>query len=201
MIRIPEEFALTVAKWAFGASTWLQRVYSSQIPGFSTLMRSRFTQFFVWRELMNFPKSTEFLFDITSSKNIAVSGKNLNYQVNATLQAQMYAPKNGKYVPFMNFEVPLASQVALALDQGKVLARFSRVALNLQEYWSPAYVERYHPARPFARRAINKRIQTAAEGGSIAYALPRIPLAGNVSLQIQKVQKSATSTDLVFYLT
>jgi hypothetical protein len=200
MIRVPEEFVLAVVKQAFGASSWSKRTYSRQIPGFSALMRSRFAQFFVWPELIKFPKSTEFLFDIYSPKNIEVSGENLKYQVQASLQAQMHAPKQGKYIPFMDFSIPFSSQVQLSVAKGKVAAKFSGVALSLRESWAPSYVEKYHPTRAFARTKINKRIRAAAEGAATSYTLPRIPLTDELSLQVQKVQKAAQGTDLVFYL-
>jgi hypothetical protein len=200
LIRVPEEFVLTVAKQAFGASSWLKRIYSSQIPGFKSLMQSRFNQFFVWRELITFPQSTEFLFDVYSPKNIEVSGKNLKYQVKAFLQAQMYAPKNGKYIPFMDFTSPFASQVQLSLVQGKVQAKFSDVSLHLQEHWDSSYLGRYDPYRTFDGSTISKRIQKSAEGSATSYALPKIPLTDNLLLQLQKVQKSSQGTDLVFYL-
>ncbi len=199
-LRIPEEFVLIMAKQAFGANSWLQRVYSSQLPGFSSLMQSRFSQFFIWCELMSFPKSAEFLFDTYSQKNIEVAGENLNYQVRASLRAEMYAPKNGRYIPFMNFRAPFSSQVQLSVKQGNVLAKFSAVSFDLQEQWEPLYIERYHPSQAFARNKINTRLEKAMEGFATLYSLPRIPLTDKIFLQLEKVQKSTQTTDLVFYL-
>ncbi|HEY8270919.1 MAG TPA: hypothetical protein VIG33_08515 [Pseudobdellovibrionaceae bacterium] len=200
LLRVPEEFVVTMTKQAFAASSWLRRMNSSQLPGFSSLMESRFKQFFVWRELTNFSQATEFLFDIYSPKNVAVSGKNLKYQVKAPLQSRMYAPKNGRYVPFMNFVVPFSSQVQLSVEQRKIFAKFTGVALSLQERWEPSYVERYAPSRTFDRTTIGQRIQSSAEGKATSYALPPIPLTETLNLQFQKVLQPARSSDVVFYL-
>ncbi|MGZ6440536.1 MAG: hypothetical protein ACXWRU_10805 [Pseudobdellovibrionaceae bacterium] len=200
MIRVPEEFIPTMTKQAFAANSWLRRMESSQLPGFSSLMQSRIKQFFAWRELTNFSKSAKFLFDIYSPKNIEVSGKNLKYQVKASLQSQMYAPKNGQYVPFMDFVIPFSSQVQVSLEQGKVFAKFSGVKLNLQERWEPSYVAKYDPFRTFDRNTIGQRIQSSAEGTATSYVLPLIPLTDTLSLQFQRVQKVPQGSDVVFYL-
>ncbi|MBS1972492.1 MAG: hypothetical protein JSU04_19455 [Bdellovibrionales bacterium] len=199
VIRVPEDFVLEVAKQAYAGNTWSEKVYSTDIPGFQTLMKSRFTQFFVWRELMDYPKSAKFLFEVYSPKNISISGAHLSYDVKAPLYAKMYAPRAGESVPFMNFSVPLTSNVKLSLNDGKIAAKFTDVTLGLQESWDPSYVAKYSPSKTFATETIRKRIQSAAQGASLNYTLPSIPVADDVSLLVQKVQ-STKDGDLVLYL-
>lgn len=200
VLRIPESFVLAVAKQAYAGNSWVERVSSDEIPGFSTLMKSRLTQFFVWRELMNFSKSAKFLFDVYSPKNISVTGRQLSYDVKAPLYAKMYAPKSGKYVPFMNFTVPLESKVKLSLNNGKITSKFTNVALEINEQWDPDYVAKYNPSKKFASSKIESRILSAAEGKTLSYTLPAIPVSDDISLILQRAQ-SIKDGDLLLYLT
>jgi hypothetical protein len=199
LVRIPEEFVLAVAKQAYAGNTWVAKVYSDEIPGFQSLMKSRFTQFFVWRELMKYPKTARFLFEVYSPKNISVTGKNLNYEVKAPLFAKMYAPRGGEYVPFMNFSVPLTSDVKLSLKSGTVTANFTDVRIGLQEYWEPSYVEKYSPSRTFAAEKIRSRIESSVQNKSLDYQLPSIPVSDDISLVVQRAEPTK-SGDLILYL-
>ncbi len=198
-IRVPESFIIAVAKQAYAGNTWAEKVYSRDIPGFQTLMTSRFTQFFVWRDLMSYPKDAKFLFELYSPENIRLTGKRLSYDVNVPLYAKMSAPRSGGYVPFMNFSVPMTSKVNLSLDNGKFSAKFTSVGLGLQAEWDPGYVAKYAPSKTFAASAIRKRIQSAVQGATLHYTLPVIPVASGVSLLVQKVQ-STNGGDLVLSL-
>lgn len=199
LVRIPEAFVVAVAKQAYAGNTWVAKVYSDELPGFQSLMKSRFTQFFVWRELMKYPKSARFLFEVYSPKNISVTGKNLNYDVKAPLFAKMYAPREGQYVPFMNFSVPLSSDVKLSLKSGTVTAKFTDIRIGLQESWDPSYVEKYSPARTFAAEKIRSRIQSSVQNKTLDYQLPRIPVSDDISFVVQKAEPTK-SGDLILYL-
>jgi len=199
MLRVPEEFVLAVAKKAYAGNSWVEKVYSTNIPGFSALTKSRFTQFFVWRALMDYPKTAKFLFEVYSPKNISMTGSNLTYDVKAPLYAKMYAPKNGDYIPFMNFYAPLTSKVKLSLSKGIATAKFTNFDMDLKEGWDPSYVAKYYPNKTFDGETIRKHIVQAAEGKSLSYTIPTIPVADDVSLKVQKVQ-SLKGGDLVLYL-
>lgn len=199
VLRVPEEFVLELAKQAYAGNTWVKKMYSNEFSGFQSLMKSRFTQFFVWRELTHYPKSAKFLFEIYSPKNISIAGKNLHYALKAPLFAKMSAPRDGEYVPFMNFSVPMTSDVNMSLTNGTFTAKFSDVKLGLQYAWEPSYVEKYHPAKTFAAEKIRERIQSSVQKLSVDYKLPSIPVSDNISFVVQKAQTTKAG-DLLLYL-
>lgn len=199
VLRLPESFVVDVTEAAFSGNSWKYHVSSKDIPGFSSLMDSRFTQFFVWRELMDFPKATEFFFDIYSPKDIDVSGKNLSYKLGAPLWERMSAPRDGKYWPFMTFATPLTSDVKMSLSRGVVGAKLTNVSMGLKEYWDPVYDAKYYANKTFAADTIRKRIVKAMEGTSLTYTLPKIPISESLSLTVDSVTPTK-SGDLLFYL-
>lgn len=199
VIRVPEDLFLAVAKQLYAGNTWTDKIYSNEISGFQSLMQSRFAQFFVWRELIKYPKSSKFLFEVYSPKDVSVTGKNLSYDVKAPLFSKMSAPREGELVPFMNFSVPMSSKVNLTLNNSVVKAKFSNVSLGLQEQWDPSYVAKYSPSRVFAREKIRQRIQRSVQGFTVNYALPSIPVSDETALVIQKAAPNK-SGDLILYL-
>ncbi|WP_413290729.1 hypothetical protein [Bdellovibrio sp. HCB337] len=200
-LRLPEQLVPVIAKRAFPAKSWSKRVSSREIPGFSTLMQSRLAQFFVWRELIRFSKSAEFLFDVTNAKALTLSGADLSYKVTNTLNAKMYAPRDGKYVPFMDFIIPVSSDLDVTLADGKLTAKFSNVEIDLKHRWDPTYIERYHPYRTFARDKILESVRDGIRKGTqFSFELPEIPLSDSVQLKVEKVVPQPGSKDLIFYL-
>jgi len=199
IVRVPEDFVLAVAKQAYAGNSWSKKVYSDEVPGFQALMNSRLLQFIVWHELWSFPKTAKFLFEVYSPEDISITGQNLTYAVKATLFAKMYAPKNRQYVPFMNFTVPMRSQVKLSLENGIIAAKFTDVHLGLRPKWESSYVAEYSPSQTFAAEKIRQRIQDSVQGGTLRYKLPSIPIFDETSLMVQKVQPNKRG-DLVLYL-
>lgn len=200
LIRVPEDFVTALATRGFEPGSWLKRMSSKDIPGFSSLMQSRFSQFFVWRELMRYPKSSRFIFDVVSSQKLSITGKDLRYKIKTSLSAQMYAPRGGNHVPFMDFGIPLTSDVGFSIQDGKVTAKFSKADLDLKATWEPSYVEKYRPYRTFSKDTIVKKIKAGIEGGQMSWLLPEIPLSENLLLKIVKAVPAKDSADLIIYL-
>ncbi|WP_413582845.1 hypothetical protein [Bdellovibrio sp. HCB288] len=199
MIRLPGGFAKELLSRAYAANTWVHQFYSSQVSGLSSVMGSRFMQFFVWPELMDYPKSSKFLFNVYSNQDPVVSGSGLSYQMKVNLLSQMKAPKNGQYVPFMNFVVPFNSGLNLGISNSKASVKFSNTSLDLRYGWDSWYVKYYYPKTRFAASTIESKALSAIAGKTISFQLPAIPLTDGVSLKINKAT-SLSNSDLLLQL-
>ncbi|WII71022.1 hypothetical protein QJS83_11170 [Bdellovibrio sp. 22V] len=186
-LRLPKEFAKEVLRMAYGANSWIHQVYSNKLPGFSALTGSRFAQFFVWPELMNYSKSAKFLFDVYSNKDVDIQGAGTNYQVKATFLSKMQAPRSGKYVPFMNFTLPFSSKVQIKVDGGKAQAYFANPSLGMTPQWDASYVKKYGPNRRFSTSKIRDKIVSGLWGKRVTVQLPQIPIAEDLSLSVKKL--------------
>lgn len=198
-LRLPADFVKEVMTRAYAANTWVHQLNSSTLPGFSSVMGSRFTQFFIWPELMNYSKSAKFLFDVYSAKNPSVSGKGLQYNVSMNLLSRMQAPQNSSYVPFMNFTIPFSSQVSLGVSSGKASVAFKNVDLTLKYQWDQSYVNKYSPSTRFGASTIQSRILSSLEGQTTSFTLPAIPLMNDVNLKVNKAQ-TLSNSDLLLQL-
>lgn len=199
-LRLPKDFIKTVLAQAYRANTWLHQVNSSQLPGFSTVMNSRFVQFFVWPALMNFSKSAKFQFDVYSNKDVSISGQRLQYQVKNQLYARMQAPKSGKYVPFMNFSLPFTSLIDVKVSEGVAQAKFVNPSLGMVASFDDSYVARYRPSTRFSTSTIRDRIVGGLWGQTVRMTIPKIPVAEGLGLNVKKLL-TTDSSDLVLQLT
>lgn len=198
-LRLPKDFLKEVLLRSYSANSWLHQVTSDRIPGFSSVMGSRLVQFFIWPELMKYPKSSRFKFDVYSNKDIGIQGDGLRYQVKAPLYSKMMAPKENTYVPFMNFSMPFTSSVQLKVSGGQAQATFVNPTLSLSSSWDNVYVNRYNPSRRFSSNTIRDRIVSSLDGKTVSVALPKIPVAEGISLTIHKMLAPA-GKDIVFQL-
>jgi|GEM_PF-1638619 len=198
-LRLPKDFIREVMKRAYAGNSWLHEVSSSRIPGFSTLMNSRFYQFFIWPELMRFSKSTQFRFQVYSNKDVDIQGEGLQYQVKAQILSKMQAPKSGSYVPFMNFTVPFSSKVQIKVSNGQAQAYFANPSMSLSPQWDSSYVNRYHPYRSFSSGTIRDKIISALWGKTVSVAIPQIPLTEGLALKVNKLS-TTTGQELLLQL-
>lgn len=198
-LRLPGNFVKEVMKRAYSANSWLHQITSDKLPGFSTLMSSRFSQMFVWPELMNFSKAAKFKFDVYSNKDVEISGSGLKYQMKSTMLSKMYAPKNGNHVPFMNFTIPFTSTVQLKVENGKAQATFVNPIMGLTPQWDSTYVNKYGPSRKFSSGTIRDRIVGSLWGKTVTVAVPAVPISDDLSLKIKKVIAPADQ-DIVLQL-
>lgn len=186
-LRLPESFIRNFLMQFYAANSWNHRITSEKLPGFASLMQSRFAQFFVWPELLRFPKSTRFYFDLSSKVNPVIRGEALLYSVDTSLDAKMWAPRNGSYVPFMNFKIPFKTDVQVSVNKGDLQASFSDSSLNISSSWDSSYVQNFEPYKRFSSGTIRDRILSGIVGKTLNVPLPKIPVTESVSLKVQKV--------------
>ncbi|MGZ3768275.1 MAG: hypothetical protein ACXVCP_12745 [Bdellovibrio sp.] len=200
-LQLPKDFFKEVAMATYSQNTWLHTVSSDKLAGFSTLMNSRLSQFFVWPELTNYSTSAKFLFDIYSDQNITIDGQGMAYQLKGNFNSLMQAPRGGKYIPFMNFEIPLTSKIQLKVDNGKMNATFSNPTMSLHYSWDKSYVGKYHPSQKFDAQTIRDKIVAGLKDKIITYNIPKIPVTEDISLKILKAAVPTGKQDFMLQLT
>jgi hypothetical protein len=200
LLRLPAAFAKEVMMQAYSANSWVQKLTSNQLPGFSSVMGSRFVQFFIWPELMNYSKSAVFNFNVYSNKDIQVTGTGTKYQVKATLLSQMLAPQGKSYVPFMYFTLPFSSNIGLTVKSGTLSSAFTSTSLGMSYQWDPTYINKYLSNDRFDSSTIQSKIQNAISGQTMNVTLPTFPLSEGLDLKVQGAS-SVSNGDLELQLT
>lgn len=196
-LRLPKDFLKEIVNQAYAPNTWRHSFLSPQIPGFVSLMRSRFIQFFVWPELMSYPKSSVFRFDVYSNKSLNIQGQGLQYKINTTIYTQMQSPqKAGQLAPFMNFTVPVTAQLGLQVQNGVLKVSLGSPQMGLQAQWDKNYLSSKRVSTGFSTSTIRSRIIESIAGEMVTVSLPTIPVADDLTLKIKKVRVNTTQ-DLI----
>lgn len=197
---LPKDFIKEVASASYAANSWLHRVGSEKMPGFSTLMNSRFYQLFIWPDLRNYSTSTKFMFDVYSNKDISIQGQGLVYQIKATFNSLMHAPRGGKYIPFMNFGIPFNSKMQMKVENEKASVTFVNPIMGLTYQWDSSYVKKYYPSRKFDADTIRDRIVGDLWGKTMTFSIPRIPVTDELSFKVMKASVPSGGQDIVLQL-
>lgn len=196
-LRLPVNFVKEMVAQSYVANSWIHKFSSDKISGFSSLMSSRFMQFFVWPELMRYPKNSLFEFDFYSDKDVLVSGKGLQYRLSMNLLTKMLAPQNGSFVAFMNFSTPLQSQLQLSVQDGLTRVQFSNTALSLRYQWDSQYIKNFSPRTRFSASMIQSRILSSLSSSGITFQLPKIPLSEGLMLGVKSVRELSNAEILL----
>lgn len=198
-LRLPKDFIKETVKRSYAPNTWMHQFNSDKISGFVSLMRSRFLQFFVWPELMKYPKNSNFRFDVYSNKNLNIQGQGLDLQMQGSIYTQMQSPQNGRLAPFMDFTVPMKTQIKLQVQNGIFTADLGTPTLSLNAQWNPAYLASHRVSQNFSAGTIQSRIIEALAGQKITTVLPRIPVTEGLALKIKSARVNS-ARDLVLDL-
>lgn len=123
---------------------------SSKFPAFQELQQSYFKKNAVWPDLNNFTKTDLFKFhgetagapELTGEKS--VGGHAFTAKLAQKVQVDMYAPKNGKFVPYTRINVAYNGPVRVSVVGGKISVKpdFSG-KLSIGGGFLKSYVETY----------------------------------------------------------
>lgn len=199
-LRLPKDFIKEITAATHAANAWLYRTSSDKLPGFTALMNSRFNQTFVWPDLKNYSPTTKFLFDIYSNKDVSVEGEAFSYQLKATFNSLMKAPRSGTYIPYMNFTIPLTSKIQVKVENQKVFATFANPYMGLSYKWDSSYVKKYYPSQKFAADTIRDKIVGGLWGKTMSFAIPKIPLTQEISFKVLNATVPKDKQDVLFQL-
>jgi hypothetical protein len=164
----------------------LNRAFTSnEVPPLTGLLNSRFQQFFVFPDLMKFPKKSVFNFvagilnPITlvnlstsrSSKTSINSNPGFDAKLSgvAIIQAQapMKGQSNASYIPYVNFATQVKSDVNINITDSQLSFVMNNASVKIKTSWDQDYVSLYKP---------DQRIWTSLIAGKIKGTLVKKPL-------------------------
>lgn len=187
---LPENTVLEVVRAYLNPQYWTSIYHSSESSEFKKLMKSRFKQFFVWTDLMNFSKSTDFLFQnqLQSTPQISWAESSV-LSVKAQVLSHMLAPIKGTYKPFMNFNIPVNTLLKVEIINNELKFSPSNLSLSLNYQWAPGYCEiRESNCGYFSKKRFTKAIGSYLNSTGFSFPLPLMePLMG-LKIQAQKIE-------------
>lgn len=160
----PRDSMQRILRYMYSNGELRYRTNSSVIDAFVSLMNSRFLQFFIWPDLMQFDTNTNFVFDLGTSGVPALGtggmmdGGGSSYPFKANLLVHQWAPNEKAYVPYVDFTAPVT---------GTLIAGFADGKLNLQMQTDDMNIESSFRSEYSAIRQVSSWISTWILGSSV----------------------------------
>jgi hypothetical protein len=142
---------------------------SNDVPSFKSLMRSRFLQFFIWPELMRFPKSTVFRFRINKFEVSDIQTLNRNQiSIKAYIDGDIVPDGYGPYIS-VKWDLPLT--VNLESQDNQLKIHLNNVGSSPEIRLAKGYNYKY--SKGFPSSQIRKAIRQQLENKTWNFLLPQ----------------------------
>jgi hypothetical protein len=146
---LPSELVQKVISAAYRNGLIAGTVRPLEVDGLQDLLRSRFQQFFVWPDLMNFSKNTNFIFDIFSKstpiiKNLSSEDGTLLGEANSEMVNQVLYPKEQKHFPYVKFSSNAQSHWSAEILKEDILIRILQISLDSSYEFNKTYLQSHN---------------------------------------------------------
>jgi hypothetical protein len=187
---LPDEALTAFAEIYLSPQMWMLSLPSTQIPAFQDLMKSRFKQFFVWPDLMNFSKKTEFL--VQTESKIAPRFQ-WNDDGSLGLQSEfisrMYYPEQGQFLPYNNFSVQLQGRMNLQIENGKAVVTTLDPNIKVGAEWDQAYCQKESRCGRISKSILTKAATSFLTDRKIEFPLPKLEASFGLKLEPKKISR------------
>jgi hypothetical protein len=102
--------------------------------------------------------------------------------VDIPLHVEMLGPKNGVYVPYVDFTSSAVGNISLALSSAGINLNLLSSGIELKYAFDPEYVKLYGPFQYIAASTIGGALKKALAGQGITIALPSLAVGANMKL-------------------
>ncbi|MCB0366995.1 MAG: hypothetical protein H6624_00220 [Bdellovibrionaceae bacterium] len=189
---------------AFSANGELYRTIRFQeVEGLRDLMRSRWYQFFLWPDLMNYSKKTNFALQIFGRQAPHVSEvSSLDGVLRGTfywpMSAKMFLPWKGNFVSYMDFQTDFRALPEMEVKSDGIHVRFPHPSMTLEYQWDQNYLSQFYPWTHFAHKSIGSRIKDVVEEVDWILPLPQLKVKEKLVLKAKRFHYNASSLQIIF---
>jgi hypothetical protein len=191
---LPHEALPTLISFIYQTGDLQYRVTSDKIDSFVALMQSRFLQFFVWPDLMNFAKDSVFYFDVATTKapqlsqGRTLSGGGIAYNMQAPLIVHQWAPSKNQYLPYIDFASAMSGVVQASVKNGQMNVQMTPSSLNIQSDFRSEFSRVRSVNSWIATSLLGSRVQGYLSTTPMGFTIPQWDLGQNLELSIRDVQ-------------
>jgi len=145
---ISQEYVTALSNAFYKSGFYSKNIKSDTIGGFKSLMGSRFLQFFLWADLMQFKLGTIFDFRTFATaapkiQNLGTSGGAAWFNLEGPVRANMMAPSPNGFVPYVNFQSATTTQAWIGVFKGKALVGFNKPVLKVKSSWDQSWMKKF----------------------------------------------------------
>lgn len=192
---MPKNSLQSILNYMYSNGELQYRLQSSGIPAFQSLMNSRFFQFFIWPDLMNFATSTGFYFDLASERVPQVSnGQMLDsggsvYDFTMPMVAHQWAPDSkGNYLPYVDFTTPVTGQLSAQISDGTLSLQLKSNDLQLVDVFRSEFAKTRDENNWIATSILGSNVKDYLNQTPFNVAVPSWQVGSQLSLALRDLQ-------------
>jgi hypothetical protein len=131
-----------------------------QVSAFAKLMKSRFLQFFVWRDLWKYPKTNPFYLRIKTPSSLTLEkSSDGSLKTSLSLYSVIQSYRDSKWWSYVIASANADASVALSVANGVMTYSTTLEPMNLKMDYGPEYKTEYKPSGSPPGSLIKKALQ------------------------------------------
>jgi len=169
------------------ASQWARwDVELQDIPAFKSLMHSRFLQFFVWPDLMKYPKDSPFHMTVQAAQKPDIQWQGgSQFHVNALINSWIRSERDGKTWDYLFLQTSVSSVADLQVQDSQLQVNFSDLDMQSEYSFFPQYRIEFDPRKRIAKSKIMKALKSSPHLQSASLEIPHIQVTESQAIQAQ----------------
>jgi hypothetical protein len=192
---LPKDTMTALMDFLYHTGDLQYRTTSDKVSAFSSLMNSRFMQFFVWPDLMSFASKTVFYFDVLTSGSPALAGGEalvdggVQYAMQAPLVVHQWAPVSGKYIPYVDFSSQVTGKMQASVDGNQIKLQMLPNQLNVKTNFRGEFSLIRYVNNWIATSLLGSRVQSYLTSTPLTLNVPSWQMSDNTSLSVRDLQQ------------
>lgn len=166
----------------------------AQMKSFSSLLKSRFLQFFIWPDLLKYSKASKFpylaraqdlqIFDFDSQEGL---------KIEANFEAWLNSERSQKSWNYLYSKTSFKGQFELEILNGNLVAKnygSEDLKLKTKAQMYPEYIKTFNPKTSVATSILDKAIKASILSNGLLWQVPQI-IFGSESYSAQQLKSSS----------
>lgn len=181
-LMVSQKYLQTLIRQVHESRLLYKKYFAQQIPGLDQLFRSRFFQFFLWPDLMNFRRNAPFSFEVSASQSPQLDFDKIYrgvawFDLHSHLKVQTRTPQNQDYGQFLS---PLKAQPWLRVYNNQLALGFYQPKMKLKFIWDQVYLAIQKPFQTLSAAFFGQKIQSTIKDYRWTTDLPLLKLEDRV---------------------
>ncbi|NQZ02600.1 MAG: hypothetical protein HRT45_18215 [Bdellovibrionales bacterium] len=204
-ILLSKKFIQTASHQFYSHGLYKAGFESQEIKSMRDFQNNRLFQFFVFPEIMKFPRNANFIINgyLNSAPTIRYQGERqgiIYWNTTGKANLDSYAPKSNGYVPFLRFLTDYSVSGWMQVKEGKLNVGFYSPDMKVQHGWFKVYLDTYSPNKWFKKNPIVKEIKDLMKRTQFDFQLPEFPIEGHGDLKPVEMQMTEDYLHMIYEL-
>jgi len=161
----------------------------SDISAFHRLMRSRFLQFFLWPDLMNFPKHTAFQWLAKAAKPPQIKFTRADeLNLSMTVDSWMIGERDQVKWNYLFLLSEVSLNAKLSFTKGQLVLNSEVQSFENKYSFGPEYKSRYNPRNYISISTLESAVQKSILQGQKIVPIPSFKLSSGLSINLESMK-------------